>query len=61
MIIVGRPINGISLNGLEYILNGDGSVMQFESQDAAKEFLKVNGFTESDFDDLIFAEEDGDE
>ena len=61
MIIVGRAINGISLNGLEYILNDDGSVMQFESQDAAKEFLKGHGYRKNDLENLIFAEEDGDE
>ena len=58
MIIVGRAINGISLNGLEYILNDDGSVMQFENRKKAETFLKGHGATESDFDELIFVEED---
>ena len=40
MIIVGRYVEGISLNGLEYLLNEDGSVMQFSSEYHAKKFLR---------------------
>lgn len=28
-IIVGRPINGISLNGLEFLLDENGEIMKF--------------------------------
>ena len=38
-IVIGRPINGISLNGLEYLLNEDGEYKQFESTEEAKTFL----------------------
>lgn len=37
--VIGRPINGISINGLEYILDDDGNEMVFDSIEAAKEFL----------------------
>jgi hypothetical protein len=40
MTIVGRHVEGISLNGLEYLLNEDGSVMQFASEYHAKKFLR---------------------
>jgi hypothetical protein len=38
-IVIGRPINGISLNGLEYLLDEDGEYKQFESTEEAKTFL----------------------
>jgi len=40
MFTIGRHIEGISLNGLEYLLNEDGSVMQFASIPLAKEYLR---------------------
>jgi len=43
MIAVGRAINGISINGLEYILDGDSEVMLFKSVEEAKEFLTEHG------------------
>ena len=50
MVIVGRHINGITLNPLEYLLDNDGNVMEFENEDAAKAFLKEKGLT----DDVIY-------
>ncbi len=38
-IVIGRPINGISLNGLEYLLNEDGDYKEFNSKEEAKTFL----------------------
>lgn len=33
-IVIGRPINGISLNGLEYLLEKeDGDIKHFQSLD----------------------------
>ncbi len=46
--IIGRPINGISLNGFEYVLDEDGDEMIFESTTAAKEFLSDIGVTDED-------------
>lgn len=43
MYTIARPINGISLNGKEYLLNEDGTVMQFETEAAAVQFLLDNG------------------
>lgn len=40
MFAVGRHIEGISLNGLEYLLNEDNSVMLFASVSLAKEYLR---------------------
>lgn len=45
MVIIGRPINGISINGNEYLLTDNGSLRTFESRDIAETFLMVNGET----------------
>lgn len=56
-VIVGRPINGISLNGLEYILDDEGEIRYFDSVDEAKTLLREHGYDDEDFDDyLVFKE-----
>jgi hypothetical protein len=51
MIVIGRPIEGVYLNGLEFLLEDDGSKeMGFESKAKAKEFLREAGETLSDED-----------
>ena len=47
-IIIGRHINGITLNPLEYVLDEDGELMVFETQDKAKDFLREHGFDDED-------------
>jgi hypothetical protein len=44
---VGRAISGISLNGLEWLLNEDGSDMQFEDKEKAKEFLREHDYPDA--------------
>lgn len=48
MIIVARNIEGCSLNGLEYLLDEDGEIMEFESKGKAEGFLRAKGFTDED-------------
>jgi hypothetical protein len=51
MILIGRPIEGISLNGLEYLMNDDNSDYRFFSDKAeAYEFLRVHMGEVSDED-----------
>lgn len=51
MIIIGRPIEGIYLNGLEFLLEDDGSKEKgFKSKKEAIEFLREAGETLSDED-----------
>ena len=52
-IIVGRPINGISLNGLEYMLDPDGNEVLFDSIDDAKQMLMDNGIEGNDLEDCF--------
>lgn len=48
MVIVGRHINGITINPLEYLLNDNGDEMTFGTEEEAKTFLKENGFSDDD-------------
>ena len=43
-ILVGRAIDGISINGLEYLLDDSGKPKEFDNVHQAKMFLRENGF-----------------
>lgn len=46
MIVIGRPINGVTLNGLEYILDDNSEIMKFEGCKHAMMYLiKTAGYT----------------
>lgn len=52
---IARAINGISINGKEYILDKDNKIIEFESIKKAKEYLRehgVNYFRGIDFDEV---------
>lgn len=53
-IVVGRPINGISVNGLEYLLdeNTDSGFMTFETKEKALEFVRENVFPDATDEEL---------
>lgn len=42
-VLIGRPINGISINGLEYVLDENGEPIKFETDEQARQFLKEHG------------------
>jgi hypothetical protein len=41
-IVIGRAINGITLNGIEYLLNPDGTFMEFDCVTTATNFIQAN-------------------
>ena len=47
-IIVGRPINGITLNDLEYLLDESGDIMKFKSKEHAISYLKKQGASDDE-------------
>ena len=53
-VALSRSINGISINGQEYLLNEDDTIREFNSIDNAKKFIFDNGATEKDFEDGVF-------
>lgn len=60
--IVAKHINDISLNGLEFLLEGDaeteGTVMVFNNKQQAVEFLEKHGFIEEDIYYMRFLDAD---
>ncbi len=56
--MIGRPINGISLNGNEYVLGDDGKPRVFSDMVEAKLFLAEKGMTEVDIEaeGIVFVE-----
>jgi hypothetical protein len=45
MIEIGKAINGISLNGNEWLLNNDATeTLKFDNRDEAIKFLRANGY-----------------
>lgn len=60
-IIIGKPINGISLNGLEYLMNDENtSEIEFGNIKLAKGFLLDNGyegFTDEELENSFIFEE----
>lgn len=55
-IVVGRHIEGITLNPIEYLLDDEGDLMTFESEEEAKEYLKEEGFSDDDIYWMVFEE-----
>lgn len=47
---IGRPIEGVTLNGNEYVLDECGELMTFDSAEDALDFLKACGFTDGDIE-----------
>lgn len=53
-VIVGRHVNGITLNDLEWLQNEDGSIRIFDSEDHAKGFLRSEMVTDEEMEWLVF-------
>lgn len=48
MIKIARPVDRISLNGKEYLLDKKQKLMKFKDKKSAAAFLKKNGITDTD-------------
>lgn len=55
-VVVGRHINGITINPLEYLLDDMGELIVFRSEERAKEYFKGQGWTEEQIYWLVFEE-----
>ena len=53
------PINGVTLNGLEYLQDEDGVPIYFEDRDAARKYLREHGVTDDEMEDMEFRESNG--
>lgn len=54
---IGRAINGITINGLEYLLDESENIMLFNTSEEAVTFLQKNGFTEDEINESIIEED----
>jgi len=48
-----RPINGVSLNGMEYLIAPNGGTMVFGSPELAEDWLRQRGFTDEEIAGFI--------
>lgn len=57
-VLIGRPINGISINGLEYVCDDEGIAIAFENEERARDFLHKNGVSDESIEDcgIVFEE-----
>ena len=55
MIAVCRPFEGITLNTeVEYVLDDEGEIKEFEDVETAEEWLREHGVTEEIMEFLMF-------
>ncbi len=53
MIIVSKAINGISINGDEYLIDVNNEVMKFDDTEQAKAYLKHCGVSDEQIEEQI--------
>lgn len=51
-VMIYRPINGIPINGNEYVLDENGDPMIFDSEDDARSFLADYGIGETEIEEM---------
>ena len=56
MVAVGKPINDISINGFEWLLDDNGKLKLFLCVKDAVLFLNNHGITDIDMESFIFDE-----
>ena len=52
MTLIARPINGISINGNEYVLDDGGRAITFRDEEQARIFLLEHGMTEEEIETM---------
>tara|TARA_R100001082_G_scaffold7750_1_gene4657 strand:- start:3896 stop:4084 length:189 start_codon:yes stop_codon:yes gene_type:complete len=55
--VIGRPINGISINGLEYLLDEKNKIIKFNNRDDCLKYIAKN-ITDSDPEDFLWEREE---
>lgn len=60
-VLIGRPIEGVTVNGLEYVCDEKGYAIVFNDEADAKQFLADRGLSEDDIEDkgILIVEEGG--
>ena len=55
--VIGRPINGISINGLEYLLDENDKIIKFNDRDDCLKYI-TEKVTDSDPEDFLWEKEE---
>ncbi len=61
MISVSRPINGITINGDEFLLDENNKVILFPDIVTALDWLRNNGVSDNEIEEFNFNNEDNNE
>ena len=51
-VVIYRPINGIGLNGNEYVVDDDDELVVFETENDARLFLAACGIGEQEIEEM---------
>lgn len=51
-VVICRPINGISINGKEYVVDDDDELVVFETESDARLFLIACGIGDQEIEDM---------
>lgn len=54
MIVIARHINGICLNGFEYVVDENGDIFEFIDKEIAVTFMKEHGAIDEDLEYYFF-------
>lgn len=46
-IVLARPINGVTINGIEFLLNENGKHREFQTKEEARTFIRAEIFPDS--------------
>lgn len=55
--VIGRAINGITINGREFVCDANNEPMLFDSEDLARTFLKENGIDDPEAEGIDILED----
>jgi len=55
--VIGRPINGISINGLEYLLDENDKIIKFNDRDDCLKYI-TEKVTDLDPEDFLWEKEE---
>ena len=58
--VIGRPINGISINGLEYLLDENGKIIKFNDRDDCIKYI-TEKVTDSNPEGFLWEYEESEE
>lgn len=44
-LMIGRPVNGVTLNGMEYVCGDDGKPLLFGSENECLAYIRQHGYS----------------